>query len=190
LSSPKTAAKISRISRTTWPREPGSNAVEERRYPPPEDFAAQANAQPDIYERDFDEFWESEGRERVTWFEPFTELLEWKPPHPNWYLGGTLNVCFNCVDRHVEAGLGDKVAYHWEGEPEGDRRTITFSDLQREVVRLANALKRLGVGKGTPVRSTWAWSPSGRWRCSPALGSGRRTGSSSAASRPSRSPVA
>jgi acetyl-CoA synthetase len=125
--------------------------LEERRYAPPEDFAAQANAQPDIYDRDFDEFWESEGRERVTWFEPFTDLLEWKPPYAKWYLGGKLNVCFNCVDRHVEAGHGSKVAYHWEGEPEDERRTITFSDLQREVVRLANAMKALGVGKGTPV---------------------------------------
>ncbi len=125
--------------------------LEERRYPPSEEFAAQANAQPDIYERDFEEFWETEARERVAWFEPFTELLDWKPPYAKWYLGGTLNVCFNCVDRHVEAGQGSKVAYHWEGEPEEDRRTITFSDLQGEVVRLGNALKRLGVGKGTPV---------------------------------------
>jgi acetyl-CoA synthetase len=125
--------------------------LEERRYPPPEDFAAQANAQPDIYERDFEEFWETEGRERVTWFELFTELLDWQSPYAKWYVGGKLNVCFNCVDRHVEAGNGSKVAYHWEGEPDGDRRTITFSDLQREVVRLANALKSIGVGKGTPV---------------------------------------
>ena len=73
------------------------------------------------------------------------------PPYAKWYLGGTLNICFNCVDRHVEAGLGGKVAYHWEGEPEDERRTITFADLQREVVRLANALEELGVGKGTPV---------------------------------------
>ncbi|MGH3005573.1 MAG: acetate--CoA ligase [Gaiellaceae bacterium] len=125
--------------------------LEERRYPPPEDFAAQANAQPDLYERGFEEFWEAEGRERVTWFEPFEKLLEWEPPYSRWYLGGKLNVCFNCVDRHVEAGLGDKVAYHWEGEPVDDRRTLTFADLQREVVRFANGLKELGVGKGTPV---------------------------------------
>jgi len=125
--------------------------LEERRYPPPEDFAAQANAQPDIYELGFEEFWEQEGRERVTWFEPFTELYEWSPPYASWYLGGKLNICFNCVDRHVEAGQGEKVAYHWEGEPEDERRTITFADLQREVVRLANALRKLGVGKGTPV---------------------------------------
>ncbi len=125
--------------------------LEERRYPPPPEFAAQANARPEIYERDFEEFWETEARERVTWFEPFTELYEWNLPYVKWYVGGKLNVCFNCVDRHVEAGLGDKTAYHWEGEPENERRTITFADLQREVVRFANALKELGVGKGTPV---------------------------------------
>jgi acetyl-CoA synthetase len=125
--------------------------LEERRYPPSQEFAAQANAQPDIYERDFEEFWDTEGHERVTWFEPFTSLLEWEAPYAKWYLGGKLNVCFNCVDRHVEADLGDKVAYHWEGEPEGERRTLTFAELQREVVRLANALKKLGVSKGTPV---------------------------------------
>jgi acetyl-CoA synthetase len=125
--------------------------AEERRYPPDPEFAAQANAHADIYERDFEEFWETEARERVTWFEPFTKLYEWEPPYAQWYLAGKLNICFNCIDRHVENGIGDKVAYHWEGEPEGDRRSITFADLQREVVRLANALKRLGVKKGTPV---------------------------------------
>jgi acetyl-CoA synthetase len=125
--------------------------LEERRYPPPGEFAAQANAKPDVYERGFEEFWETEGRERVSWFEPFERLLEWEPPYAKWYLGGKLNVCFNCVDRHVEAGLGDKVAYYWEGEPLGERRTLTFADLQREVVRFANGLKELGVRKGTPV---------------------------------------
>jgi acetyl-CoA synthetase len=128
-----------------------TSLLEERRYPPPPDFAAQANAQPEIYERDFEEFWETEGRERVTWFEPFDELLEWEPPYAKWYLGGKLNVCFNCVDRHVEAGNGGKVAYFWEGEPEDERRELTFSALQGEIVRLANGLKKLGVQKGTPV---------------------------------------
>jgi acetyl-CoA synthetase len=125
--------------------------LEERRYPPPEDFASQANAQPDIYDRDFEEFWETEGRERVTWFEPFRKLYEWEPPYAKWYIGGKLNICFNCVDRHVEAGNGAKVAFFWEGEPEDDRREITFEDLQRDVVRFANGLKKLGVRKGTPV---------------------------------------
>ncbi|MGZ4402484.1 MAG: AMP-binding protein, partial [Gaiellaceae bacterium] len=125
--------------------------LEERRYTPDPEFARQANAQPDIYERDWEEFWETEGRNRVTWFEPFSKLYEWEPPYAKWYLGGTLNVCFNCVDRHVDAGNGDRVAYFWEGEPEDERRTITFADLQREVVRFANGLKGLGVKKGTPV---------------------------------------
>jgi acetyl-CoA synthetase len=125
--------------------------AEERRYPPPPEFAAQANATEEIYSIGFEEFWEREGRDRVSWFEPFTELYEWSPPYARWYLGGKLNVCFNCVDRHVEQGDGARVAYHWEGEPEGERRTITFADLQREVVRFANALRALGVRKGTPV---------------------------------------
>jgi acetyl-CoA synthetase len=125
--------------------------LEERRYAPDPQFARQANAQPDIYERAWEEFWETEGRNRVTWLEPFSKLYEWEPPYAKWYLGGKLNVCFNCVDRHVEAGNGERVAYFWEGEPENERRTITFADLQREVVRFANALKDLGVEKGTPV---------------------------------------
>ena len=125
--------------------------LEERRYPPPPEFAAQANAQPGIYDEDFEAFWEREARERVTWFEPHTTLYEWEPPYAKWFLGGKLNVAYNCVDRHVEAGRGDKVAFHWEGEPDGDRRAITYADLLREVVKCANALKALGVRKGTAV---------------------------------------
>ena len=125
--------------------------LESRRYAPPPDFAAQANARAGIYESGFDEFWRREGRQRLSWFEPFQELYTWDPPYARWYEGGKLNVCYNCVDRHVENGHGDKVAYHWEGEPDGDRRTVTFADLQRDVVRFANALKKLGVQKGTPV---------------------------------------
>ena len=125
--------------------------VEDRTYPPPPEFAARSNAGPDIYERDFEEFWETNGRERVTWFEPFGSLYEWELPYAKWYLDGKLNVCFNCVDRHVDAGLGDRVAYLWEGEPADERLTITYADLQRRVVAFANGLKELGVGKGTAV---------------------------------------
>ncbi|MEO6796875.1 MAG: acetate--CoA ligase [Candidatus Dormibacter sp.] len=128
-----------------------STQVEERRFPPPPDFAANANAKPDIYTMGFEEFWKAEGETRVTWFKPFDKVLEWKLPYAKWYLGGKLNACYNCVDRHVEAGRGDKVAYHWEGEPADQLRTITFKDLQRDVVRFANGLKKLGVKKGTPV---------------------------------------
>ncbi len=125
--------------------------TEERRYPPSPEFAAQANAQPEIYDEDFEHFWEREGRGRISWFEPFTELYEWKPPYAKWFLGGKTNVTYNCVDRHVEAGLGDKVAYYWEGEPADERRELTFADLQLETTKLANALTALGVRKGTPV---------------------------------------
>jgi acetyl-CoA synthetase len=125
--------------------------LEERRYPPPPEFAAQANAKADIYDRDWEDFWREEALARVTWFKPFDKLYEWKPPYAKWFLGGRLNACYNAVDRHVDAGDGDKVAYHWEGEPEGDYRKLTFADLQREVVCIANGLKKLGVKKGTPV---------------------------------------
>ena len=87
--------------------------LEERRYQPPPDFATQANATPDIYDLDFEDFWEAEGRERVTWVQDFEKLCEWELPYAKWYLGGKLNVTYNCVDRHVEAGNGDKVAYYW-----------------------------------------------------------------------------
>jgi acetyl-CoA synthetase len=125
--------------------------LEQRRYPPPPEFAEQANAQPDIYDKDREEFWREEGSKRVSWFKPFTDVYEWNPPYARWFIGGKLNVCYNCVDRHVEAGRGDKVAFHWEGEPEDERRPVTFAGLQSEVVRFANALKQLGVKKGTPV---------------------------------------
>jgi len=124
---------------------------EQRTYPPAPEFTAQANAQPGFYDQDPDEFWEREGRTRLSWFTPFTELKQWDPPYAKWYLGGKLNACYNCVDRHVEAGKGDKVAYYWEGEPAGDRRTITYADLQREVVKAANGFAQLGIGKGTHV---------------------------------------
>jgi acetyl-CoA synthetase len=124
--------------------------VEERRFKPSPEFSRQANAQPDIYERGFDEFWTNEAG-RISWFEPWKQLYEWKPPFAKWYIGGKLNVCYNCVDRHVEGGQRDKVAYFWEGEPDNDRRKITFGDLQKEVVRIANGLKKLGVKKGTHV---------------------------------------
>jgi acetyl-CoA synthetase len=124
---------------------------EERRYPPPPEFAGQANAQPDIYDVPFEDFWDREARERITWFEPFATLLEWELPYAKWYGGGRMNVAYNCLDRHVEAGLGDRIAYYFEGEPVGDRAAITYAQLLEAVVRLANGLKARGVRKGTPV---------------------------------------
>jgi acetyl-CoA synthetase len=123
--------------------------AEERRYPPPPEFAAKAKAKADIYDRDVDDFWTTEA-DAITFFEPWTTLSKWEAPYAKWYLGGKLNVCFNCVDRHVDGGLGGRVAYHWEGEP-GDTETLTYAELQRRVVAFANALKELGVGKGTAV---------------------------------------
>src|ERR1700726_4178305 len=128
-----------------------SMQLEERRYPPPPDFAKNANAKADIYNKPIEDFWREEGQKRVSWFKPFDQVLEWKLPYAKWFLGGKLNVCYNCVDRHVEAGRGDKVAYYWEGEPVDQKRTITFSDLQRDVVQFANGLKQLGVKKGTNI---------------------------------------
>src|SRR5579864_4767851 len=125
--------------------------VEERTYPPPGEFSAQANAKPEIYDEPFESFWEREGRERLTWFEPFDDLYDWQPPYAKWYLGGKLNVSYNCLDRHIEAGRGDKIAYYWEGEPEEERREITYGELGRDVAQFAAALKKLGVRKGTPV---------------------------------------
>ena len=89
------------------------------------DLYAQAEADPEG-------FWATLARERLDWVEPFETTLEWDLPFAKWFVGGKLNITYNCVDRHVERGLGDKVAYHWIGEP-GDTRTITYADLQREV---------------------------------------------------------
>jgi acetyl-CoA synthetase len=127
--------------------------AEGRTFPPDPAFAAQANAQPGLYEeaeRDPVAFWEKIARETVTWQEPFSSTLEWDLPFAKWFGGGKLNISENCVDRHVAAGLGGKVAYHWIGEP-GDTRTVTYGDLQREVSKAANALRELGVDTGDRV---------------------------------------
>jgi acetyl-CoA synthetase len=127
--------------------------AERRTYPPDPAFAVRANATADLYEeaeRDFEEFWAKRARERISWSKPFETTLEWDLPDARWFVGGELNVSYNCIDRHVENGLGDKVAYHWIGEP-GDTRTLTFRDLQAEVSKAANALAELGVEKGDRV---------------------------------------
>ncbi|MEV1203511.1 acetate--CoA ligase [Microbispora rosea] len=131
-----------------------SNLLSEtRRFEPPADLASAANVTADAYEeaaQDRLAFWER-AAERLTWAERWNTTLEWKPPFAKWFIGGKLNVAYNCVDRHVEAGRGDKVAFYWEGEPEGDSRTITYADLQQEVAKAANALQELGVRKGDRV---------------------------------------
>jgi acetyl-CoA synthetase len=127
--------------------------AEDRTFPPPEEVRAGAHlTDPGIYEsaaRDFEAFWAAQARE-LAWFEPFHEVLEWDLPFARWFADGRLNVAYNCLDRHVEAGLGDRVAYHFEGEP-GDTRTITYAELLEDVGRCANALRGLGVERGDRV---------------------------------------
>ena len=126
---------------------------EERVFEPPEGFASKAVVQDrTIYERamaDPEGFW-AEQADRLTWFRRWETVMEWSPPWVKWFAGGRLNASYNCLDRHVEAGGGDKVAYYWEGEP-GEERTMTYRDLLKEVARFANALRSLGVQKGDRV---------------------------------------
>jgi acetyl-CoA synthetase len=127
--------------------------AEGQSFEPPDELAANANATAGIHEEaaaDLEGFWARRARERVDWETPFTTTLEWDEPFAKWFVGGKLNVAYNCVDRHVENGLGDKVAYHWIGEP-GDTRTLTYADLQVEVAKTANALRELGVETGDRV---------------------------------------
>ena len=100
--------------------------------------------------RDIEGFWARQAAELLDWDQPWHTICEWNLPFSKWFVGGTLNVSHNCLDRHVLAGKGDKVALHWEGEP-GDTRTITYADLLAEVQRFANALKGLGVERGDRV---------------------------------------
>src|SRR5437016_12881857 len=126
---------------------------EEDRFPPPEDFVKQANvSDPAVYEeaeRDFEAWWAGWAKE-LDWFEPFKTVLEWNPPWAKWFADGKLNVSHNCLDRHVAAGKGDKVAYHWVGE-DGDMRDVTYADLLSMTKRFANGLKKLGIEKGDVV---------------------------------------
>jgi len=127
---------------------------EERHFDPPEELARNANVKADVYdeaEADRLAFW-GKAAERISWETPFEEVLDWSnPPFAKWYVGGRLNASYNCVDRHVENGLGDKVAFHWVGEPEGDTRDITYAQLKDEVCQAANALTELGVKAGDRV---------------------------------------
>jgi acetyl-CoA synthetase len=131
-----------------------SNLLHETRtFPAPVDFAAAANATADTYDRaaaDRIAYWEQEAH-RLTWDTAWSQALDWSnAPFAKWFVGGRLNVAVNCVDRHVDAGHGDRVALHFEGEP-GDTRTITYSQLKDDVCRAANALEALGVGEGDRV---------------------------------------
>ena len=121
---------------------------ETRRFAPSEEFAAQSVASKELYERaaaDREGFWADQSRELVHWHKPFTQVLDWSnPPFAKWFDDGELNVAYNCLDRHVEAGNGDRVALFWEGEP-GDSRRITYAELTDEVKRVANVLEGIVI---------------------------------------------
>ncbi len=128
--------------------------AENRKFPPSEAFRAEALVRDtSLYDEaaiDDEGFWARQAAELVRWTKPWDTILDWQLPYAKWFIGGELNVSDNCLDRHVEAGNGDKVAIHWEGEP-GDTRTITYSDLLAEVSQFANVLKGLGVQKGDRI---------------------------------------
>jgi acetyl-CoA synthetase len=123
---------------------------ETRQFPPPAELAAAANVKAEAYEEaaaDRLAYWARQA-ERLAWAKPWDQVLDWSnPPFAKWFVGGELNVAYNCVDRHVEAGNGDKVAIHWEGEP-GDTRTVTYAELLKLVSQAANTLTELGVVAG------------------------------------------
>ncbi len=132
---------------------------EDRRFEPPADLTEHANLTADAYDaaaKDREGFW-AEQAQRLTWAEPFTQVLDWTdPPFAKWYVGGRLNAAYNCVDRHVEAGRGDKVAIHFVGEPVGDTRSITYAELQDLVSQAANALTDMGVAAGSRLEDCQA----------------------------------
>jgi acetyl-CoA synthetase len=128
--------------------------LDQETFSPPSEFASQAViSDPDIHERaasDPEGFW-AEQADALDWSEKWDQVLDWSnPPFAKWFVGGKLNVAYNCVDRHVEAGNGDRVAFHWRGE-EGEERDITYADLHRDVQKFANALKERGIEKGDVV---------------------------------------
>src|SRR6266508_1070773 len=126
---------------------------ETRQFPPPAELTAQANVKEDVYqaaEADRIGFWDAQAR-RLSWAKEWDRVLDWSnPPFAKWFVGGQLNVSYNCLDRHVEAGLGERVAFHWRGE-QGEEREITYAQLLADVQRFANALKDRGIGKGDVV---------------------------------------
>jgi acetyl-CoA synthetase len=127
--------------------------LEERTFPPPEGFVANALVKDRSLHTQADEDWEAfwaEQAKALDWFRPWDTVLEWELPFAKWFVGGQLNVSYNCIDRHVIAGRGDRVAFNWEGEP-GDTRTITYAQLLEHVCRFANVLKSLGVKRGDRV---------------------------------------
>jgi len=129
-------------------------AFEQRKFPPSPEFKAHAIVHDQsLYEegrRDFVSYWSRHARELISWVKPFSKTLEWDLPYAEWFSDGMLNVSYNCLDRHVLAGRGERVAFYWEGEP-GDSRVVTYAELLAEVQKFANVLKSLGIRKGDRV---------------------------------------
>ena len=131
---------------------------EKRLFPPPKEFAAAAAIKSlEEYQRLWDQaaadppkFWAELAREELHWFEPFEKALVWNEPFAQWFAGGKTNASYNCLDRNLAAGLGDRTAILWEGEP-GDARTLTYAELHREVCEFANVLKSIGINPGDRV---------------------------------------
>ena len=132
--------------------------TEDRKFPPSADFTNQAViSSPDQYQDlhrqavdNRDDFWSAQANEHLHWFEPFSKVCQWNAPNAKWFVGGKTNASYNCLDRHIDQGNGDRTAIIWEGEP-GDTRTLTYAELKTEVCKCAAALQELGIGTGDVV---------------------------------------
>src|SRR5271167_3362356 len=157
------------MSMSTQPTAPSQNIestlTENRSFPPPKEFSQKANiSSPAEYEKirarasaDPEGFWADIARE-LHWFKPWEKVLEWNVPWAKWFLGGKINLSYNCLDRHVETWRKNKAAIIWESEP-GEVRTLTYQQLHREVQKFANVLKSLGVKKGDRVAIYMGMTP-------------------------------
>ena len=131
---------------------------ETRLFPPPAEFSAESRIPSlEAYEALWNEaaadptaFWEKLAKEELHWFEPFTQTLDWNGHHAKWFVGGKTNISYNCLDKQIAEGRGDKTALLWEGEP-GDTRKISYTELHQLVCKFANALKGLGIKEGDRV---------------------------------------
>ena len=153
--------------------------LDTREFPPPAGFAAHAQVHdPASYEQaaaDSPAWWAGQARQRLAWATPFQQVLDdSNPPFYTWFADGTLNASYNCLDRHVEAGHGDRIAFHWHGE-QGEQRSLSYAEILADTKRLANALKDQGVRKGDVVGIYLPMIPESWWPCWPAPGSARRT---------------
>ncbi len=176
--------------------EPGGGSIdsvlhESRVFSPPAEFARKAHIKGldeyqalwDRAQQDPEGFWAEQAGSMLDWATPWNKVLDWNPPFAKWFVGGTMNVAHNCIDRHADGPNAEKPAIIWEGEP-GDRRTLSYKELRREVARFANVLKGLGVQPGDVVAIYMPMVPEAAIAMLACAGSAPRTRSSSAASAP------